>query len=76
MSLIFIQILHQHKIGYQGTERAQAGVFNQWIKLQIIISLQMAALQKHKEQNKGKKRGEVLVGVQRQEEIWTICARP
>lgn len=57
MSLIFIQILHKHKIGYQGTECAQAGVFNQWIKLQIIISLQMAALQKDKEQKEGKKRG-------------------
>lgn len=57
MSLIFIQILYQHMIGYQGVECAQAGIFNQWIKLQIFISLQMAALQKDKEQKEGKKRG-------------------
>lgn len=40
-----------------------------WIKLQIIISLQMLALRKEEEKEGERKRKEGLVGVQRQQEI-------
>lgn len=45
-------------------------------KLQIFISLQMADIQKEEEKKGGRERGEDLLGVQRQEEIRTICASP
>lgn len=68
MCLEFIQTLETTT---DGTTRGLSE-----FKLQIFISLQMADIQKEEEKKGGGERGEDLVGVQRQEEIRTICARP
>lgn len=56
----------------------EVGSFNQSMD-QIIFGLQMAAIKKEKEkegEREKEERRKGLVGVQRQQEIWTICASP